>query len=40
MAVARRGTQGALLAGMLLAGIAQAQQAAPVSVPDPAPFPC
>ncbi|KKF90102.1 hypothetical protein D7U93_07735 [Stenotrophomonas maltophilia] len=39
MAVARRGTQGALLAGMLLAGIAQAQQAAPVSVPDPAPVP-
>ncbi|MCF3468974.1 MULTISPECIES: hypothetical protein [Stenotrophomonas] len=39
MAVARRGTQGALLAGMLLAGIAQAQQAAPVAVPDPAPVP-
>ena len=34
-AVARRGTQGALLAGMLLACIAQAQQAAPD--PDPAP---
>ncbi|WP_423167948.1 hypothetical protein [Stenotrophomonas maltophilia] len=39
MAVARRGTQGALLAGMLLAGIAQAQQATPVAVPDPAPVP-
>ncbi|MHC1654718.1 hypothetical protein ACODUL_15710 [Stenotrophomonas maltophilia] len=35
MAVARRATQGALLAGMLLAGIAQAQQAAPVAVPVP-----
>lgn len=39
MAVARRGTQGALLASLLLAGIAQAQQAAPVAVPDPAPVP-
>ncbi|PZT37036.1 hypothetical protein A7X97_12010 [Stenotrophomonas sepilia] len=39
MAVARRGTQGALLAGMLLTGIVQAQQAAPVAVPDPAPVP-
>ena len=36
MAVAKRATQGALLAGLLLAGIAQAQQA-PVAVPDPAP---
>ncbi|HEL2960025.1 hypothetical protein ACN9MD_00405 [Stenotrophomonas maltophilia] len=39
MAVARRGTQGALLASMLLAGIAQAQQATPVAVPDPTPVP-
>ncbi|MBA0397047.1 hypothetical protein D7U98_16770 [Stenotrophomonas maltophilia] len=39
MAVARRGTQGAVLASMLLAGIAQAQQATPVAVPDPAPEP-
>ncbi|HEL3810260.1 TPA: hypothetical protein UMT89_001598 [Stenotrophomonas maltophilia] len=39
MAVARRGTQGAVLAGMLLAGIAQAQQSTPVVVPDPAPEP-
>ncbi|HDS1145015.1 MULTISPECIES: hypothetical protein [Stenotrophomonas] len=39
MAVARRGTQGALLASMLLAGIAQAQQAAPVAAPDPVPAP-
>ncbi len=39
MAVARRGTQGALLASLLLTGIAQAQQAAPVMVPDPAPAP-
>ncbi len=31
--------QGALLAGMLLPGIAQAQQAAPVAVTDPAPAP-
>ncbi|MCU1066499.1 hypothetical protein [Stenotrophomonas maltophilia] len=37
MAVARRGTQGALLAGLLLAGIAQAQQATPIAAPDPAP---
>ncbi|MDV3512835.1 hypothetical protein R1L06_19085 [Stenotrophomonas sp. C4297] len=37
MAVARRGTQGALLAGMLLAGIAQAQQAAPATAPAPPP---
>lgn len=35
MAVAKRATQGALLAGMLLAGIAQAQQTAPVAVPVP-----
>lgn len=39
MAVARRGTQGALLASLLLAGIAQAQQAAPVAVPVPVPAP-
>ncbi|MER2177968.1 MAG: hypothetical protein ABS955_09840 [Stenotrophomonas maltophilia] len=39
MAVVRRGTQGALLASLLLTGIAQAQQAAPVTVPDPAPAP-
>ncbi|QDL26285.1 hypothetical protein [Stenotrophomonas maltophilia] len=39
MAVARRGTQGALLASMLLAGIAQAQQATPTAAPDPAPVP-
>jgi len=39
MAVARRGTQGALLASLLLTGIAQAQQAAPVTLPDPAPAP-
>lgn len=39
MAVARRGTQGALLASLLLTGIAQAQQAAPVTVPAPAPAP-
>lgn len=39
MAVARRGTQRALLASLLLAGIAQAQQAAPVAVPDPAAAP-
>ncbi|WP_313414971.1 hypothetical protein [Stenotrophomonas sp.] len=39
MAVARRGTQGALLAGLLLAGLAQAQQAPPVAAPDPAPTP-
>ncbi|WP_401739244.1 hypothetical protein [Stenotrophomonas pavanii] len=39
MAVARRGTQGALLAGLLLAGLAQAQQAAPIAGPDPAPTP-
>ncbi|MBA0447973.1 hypothetical protein [Stenotrophomonas maltophilia] len=39
MAVARRGTQGGLLASLLLAGIAQAQQAVPVAVPDPAPIP-
>lgn len=43
MAVARRATQGALLAGMLLAGIVQAQQAAPVAAPlapsAPAPAP-
>ncbi len=37
MAVVRRGTQGALLASLLLAGIAQAQQAAPVAVPVPMP---
>lgn len=37
MAVARRGTQGALLAGLLLAGIAQAQQIAPQTSPAPAP---
>ncbi len=37
MAVVRRGTQGALLASLLLAGIAQAQQAAPVAVPVPVP---
>jgi hypothetical protein len=37
MAVARHGTQGALLASLLLAGIAQAQQAAPVAVPVPVP---
>ncbi|TGW20474.1 hypothetical protein E4417_08115 [Stenotrophomonas maltophilia] len=39
MAVARRGTQGALLAGLLLAGLAQAQQAAPAAARDPAPTP-
>ncbi len=39
MAVAKRATQGALLAGMLLAGIAQAQQPAPVAVPVPTPDP-
>ncbi|MEG2802693.1 hypothetical protein [Stenotrophomonas sp.] len=39
MAVAVRATQGALLAGMLLAGIAQAQQVAPVAVPAAAPEP-
>lgn len=39
MAVARRGTQGALLAGLLLVGIAQAQQATPTAAPDPAPAP-
>ncbi|MBH1444785.1 hypothetical protein [Stenotrophomonas hibiscicola] len=39
MAVARPGTQGALLASLLLAGIAQAQQAAPVAVSDPVPAP-
>ncbi|HDS1580963.1 TPA: hypothetical protein QEL15_003062 [Stenotrophomonas maltophilia] len=39
MAVARRGTQGAFLAGLLLAGIAQAQQAAPVAEADPAAAP-
>ena len=31
MAVARRGTQGALLVSLLLAGLAQAQQAAPIA---------
>lgn len=39
MAVALRATQGALLAGMLLAGIAQAQQVAPVAVPAASPEP-
>lgn len=36
-AVARHGPQGALLASLLLAGIAQAQQAAPAVSPAPAP---
>lgn len=39
MAVARRGTQGALLASLLLAGIAQAQQSVPASGPAPAALP-
>ncbi|MEG0193381.1 MAG: hypothetical protein RR831_06430 [Stenotrophomonas sp.] len=39
MAVAKRATQGALLVGMLLAGIAQAQQTAPAAVPAPDPVP-
>jgi len=39
MAVARPGTQGALLASLLLAGIAQAQQSVPASGPGPAPAP-
>ncbi|CAH0212473.1 hypothetical protein [Stenotrophomonas lactitubi] len=39
MAVAKRATQGALLASMLLAGIVQAQQPAPAAVPVPAPGP-
>lgn len=36
MAVARLGTQGALLTSLLLAGIAQAQQDAPQATPAPA----
>lgn len=39
MAVARPGTQGALLASLLLAGIAQAQQSVHASGPAPAPAP-
>ena len=39
MAVAKRATQVALLAGMLLAGIAHAQQTTPAAVPVPTPDP-
>ena len=37
MAVAGRGSQGALLAGLLLAGLARAQAQQAVPVPDPVP---